>query len=178
MWWWWWRCGLQAGPQTLVTHFHCFRGSSWLPAQCGPVYTAPATHWSSGHTQPALCSWTLYSYNKMKTCGCKASSPSCSFTARQLMLRPNTILVTPTLLIRHKNPPQIWRVTRARGEEAHCSLDRILRERMVVLVVGGPGSRCRLIRWQCRGQIGKHRRLVTTLCLHTPESRLLGKIDS
>ena len=151
---------------------------------------APSPVWASVHctshtlvirTQPALGSWTLYSYNKMKTCGYKASSPSCSFTARQLMLRPSTILVTPTLLIRHKNPPQIWRVTR--GEEAHCmhlpcSLDRVLRERMVVLVVGGPGSRCRLIRWQCRGQIGKHRRLVTTLCLHTPESRLLGKIDS
>ena len=103
--------GWQAGPDACHS-LSLLQGQLLAPARLGQrtLYTPHTGHQDTPGTDSLHSA--LESCMKMETCGYQASSPSCSFTARQLMLRPNTILVTPTLLIRHKNGLQIWRVTR------------------------------------------------------------------
>ena len=103
----WWRwCGsrLQAGPDACHS-LSLLQGQLLAPARLGQrtLYTPHTGHQDTPGTDSLHSA--VESCMKMETCGYQASSPSCSFTARQLMLRPNTILVTPTLLIRHKNGP-------------------------------------------------------------------------
>ena len=95
---------LQAGPDACHS-LSLLQGQLLAPARLGQrtLYTPHTGHQDTPGTDSLHSA--LESCMKMETCGYQASSPSCSFTARQLMLRPNTILVTPTLLIRHKNGP-------------------------------------------------------------------------
>ena len=96
--------GWQAGPDACHS-LSLLQGQLLAPARLGQrtLYTPHTGHQDTPGTDSLHSA--LESCMKMETCGYQASSPSCSFTARQLMLRPNTILVTPTLLIRHKNGP-------------------------------------------------------------------------
>ena len=168
--------GWQAGPDACHS-LSLLQGQLLAPARLGQrtLYTPHTGHQDTPGTDSLHSA--LESCMKMETCGYQASSPSCSFTARQLMLRPNTILVTPTLLIRHKNGPPDMAGNQGSGGSLQfrqgssawilrCWWSQVSGDQTAVSGV------------TCRGQMGKHRRLVTTLCLRTPESRLRGKIDS
>ena len=60
-WWWWCRLAGSRPGQTLVTHFHCFRGSSWLQRGSASVHCIHRTLVIRTHRAQTACTlhWSL-----------------------------------------------------------------------------------------------------------------------